>query len=58
MASNCNNALAIALQEDPGKGTVAGIVGWVLAHRRALIILYLVRHLFPLWAARPLITQG
>ena len=30
------------MQEDPGKGTVAGIVGWVLAHRRVLIVAYLV----------------
>ncbi len=32
----------VCTQEDPGKGTVAGIVGWVLAHRRVLIAAYLV----------------
>lgn len=31
------------LQEDPGKGTLPGVVGWVLRHRRALTITYLVR---------------
>ena len=34
--------LELRTQEDPGKGTVAGIIGWVLAHRRVLIVAYLV----------------
>ena len=29
-------------QDEPGKGTLPGVVGWVLRHRRALTISYLV----------------
>lgn len=29
-------------QEEPGRGTLPGVVGWVLRHRRALTISYLV----------------
>ncbi len=30
------------LQEEPGRGTLPGVVGWVLRHRRVLVIAYLV----------------
>jgi hypothetical protein len=33
---------AKTLQEEPGRGTLPGVVGWVLRHRRALTISYLV----------------
>jgi hypothetical protein len=36
-------------QEEPGRGTLPGVVGWVLRHRRALTISYLVSTLFTSW---------
>lgn len=40
-------------QEDPGKGTLPGVIGWVLRHRRALIITYLVRSILTADVAKP-----